>query len=190
MALHALKQELNEIAAAFPQPSVRPTPVPANSNDTPLDKVERAAKALEDATRVWRPRVLAWLELLRKRMGAISADARDGDAASKEAVAHLLNVIIPSVLGLLEEALESLQDDSVVRDMSASLEGLANRAPQFRARVRSIQKRLAAAQTRPVEFARSLVDQIKALSWDFDPDAQATGDVFDNAEDLIASLNR
>lgn len=178
MNLPTLKSDFEGIVGRLPSP---PAIEDALGSGTPLEnEIEGAYERFLRATREWQSQMLEPLPGIR----TLFESARD----NPEALSFLLNNAMPQLMAAIDNALSRRDERSAVPpEVRERLDLLVAMRPASRDFADAMARKWAAVLVAQREVLEDLHDRLKAIEWDFDPDARG-GEAFEDADDLIASL--
>lgn len=179
MGLPVFKHEFEEALSAMPAlPELIFSEIPRGD---PLASISNRHDALRVRFEDWRFKTVKWLPELRS---VFERASKDNDVAT---INSLIDEALPELLAVFDNV--SMQVSDVALQLKTAFEGIERRSPpELRDRIGLVQKNTGATLEACQDIVRDIRSRIKAMEWEFDPSARG-GPSFDNADDLIASLN-
>lgn len=187
MGLHALKEDFDGIVARFsapPEPFYDSITFDSVNGGPSIEALEQQADAahrqFQNDMRVWRTRLFECLALIED----LFVKAQD----DPEALAYLIEDAVPNAIRVIDENLSSAE---ARLGGHPTLKALLDWGPILNPSATVFFEKIAALEpeVRKVhaDILREFRDRLKAIEWDYDPDARG-GETFDTADELIASL--
>ena len=181
MNLRALKGDFEGVMARFPSaPKFEPALDLARSIE---EDVDIAFKRFQRTMIAWRSQLSMYLPEVENVFKNVKSNPEEID--------FLLYVALPRVLSMVDDSIEVEEKNKIslvsLQKQLGEFVEISNKSEGLLRIIEEIEEFGVATCNAHVETLENLHDRLKAIEWDNDPDARG-GEVFENADDLIASL--